>query len=488
MPRWGGSVVIAGAGFGMVDRLAVVYLALPVAIFFLQWFKPWFGAPLAVAALAGLPYLLPLPASHEQRTLPVRSLVFAAAVAAVWTLLGGAGHFFFANYFDWHLRDAVLRDLAVLPLPPAYRMDAGLPLILRAPLGYFALPGLLGRLLGVRYADGILFLWTFAGTLLFLVQILAGERRWRSLLLIAATVVLFSGMDVLGNPQSLFDITSHKEWWAGLFQYSSDSTLLFWVPNHALPGWLSIALLYRARDNRRFLAIAAWLGALTLIWAPLVSIGLLPFFAALTWRSLRHGTWRSLFSICNLVAGPLVAGGSAIYLTIATGSIPSGNGPAVPWQAWIFIYLTFLLVEFLLLSYLLVRDFRDGIEPLYFGVAIAVLILLPNFSFGPGNDIVMRGSIPALAAVMFAVVDGWARPARLLRPNFLLTLLLLIGAVTPASEIARALLWPRWEPRLDRSVYEAAGGASANYLAVLEPCSLAARLLRAPVVAPAGGG
>jgi len=481
-PRWGGQVVIAGTGFQLVDKFAVLYLALPVAIFFAQWFNPWFGLPLAAAAVAGLGYLWPIRAAGGSAAFPGRTLA-AAAVAAIWTLLSGAGHFFFANYFDWHIRDAVLRDLAVIPIPPVYRIENGVATILRAPVAYYVLPGLMGRLAGVKYAEGFLYLWTFAGTLLFLLQVMAGERRWRSLGLIAATVVLFSGMDILGDPETLLDITSHKEWWAGLYQYSSDSTLLFWAPNHALPGWLSIALIYRCRDDPRFLAIAAWLGALTLLWAPLVSIGLLPFFAALAYRSFRRGGWLNLFSICNLVAAPLVGAGAALYVTIGAGTIAApgvGMIPSVPLLPQALIYFAFILIEFAILCYLLVRDSKNGIEPLFFGVAVAVLIVLPLFKYGPNNDLVMRSSIPALAAVMFAVVDGWARPARLLKPNALLTIVLLIGAVTPVSEIARALLWPNWEPRLDRSVYDATGGASTNYLAELKPGSLAAMVLRQP--------
>ena len=78
-------MVIAGAGFDLVDKLAVLYLALPVALFFAQWFKPWFGLPLAAASLAGLPYLLPTGSRIAERS-PGAQLAFAAAVAAVWTL------------------------------------------------------------------------------------------------------------------------------------------------------------------------------------------------------------------------------------------------------------------------------------------------------------------------------------------------------------------------------------------------------------------
>ena len=69
---------------------------------------------------------------------------------------------------------------------------------------------------------------------------------------VAAVVVLFSGLDIIGSllddgPRFRTDwnITTHLEWWAGKYQYSSMTTQLFWVPNHALGGWLIIGLLFR---------------------------------------------------------------------------------------------------------------------------------------------------------------------------------------------------------------------------------------------------
>ncbi len=99
-----------------------------------------------------------------------------------------------------------------------------------------------------------------------------------------------------------------------------------------------------------------------------------------------------------------------LYLTIAAATIAGPDLGSLPLLPQAIIYLAFILIEFLVLCYLLVRNFKDGIEPLFFGVAVAVLLVLPLFKFGPNNDLVMRSSIPALAAVMFAVVDGWARP------------------------------------------------------------------------------
>ena len=58
---------------------------------------------------------------------------------------------------------------------PLIASTDGVATILRAPVAYYVLPGLLGRLAGAIYGDGFLYLWTFAGTLLFLLQVMAGE-------------------------------------------------------------------------------------------------------------------------------------------------------------------------------------------------------------------------------------------------------------------------------------------------------------------------
>jgi len=467
---------IAGAGMSAVDRLAIIYLALPVAIFFFTWFKPLYGVPLAAAALAGIPFLFPLKFGPSSD----RSWLIAAVVATGWTLLGGAGHFFFADYFDWHMRDAVLRDLVMLPAPVTYTVQDGMATILRAPIAYYMVPALLGRIAGLRNADWFLFLWTLAGVFLFLMQVMAGERRWKALALIATVVVLFSGMDILMSTLApVFQAGSDRlSWPYPFFMYRSNTTSLFWGPTHALPAWLTIALIYRCWKDRRFVSLAAWVGALTLLWSPLVSIGLLPFFLALATRALFAGNWRPLLSVCNLVAAPLIALVAALYLTAAAGTIHAAGADPYSWLDKAVLYAKFIPAEFLLLALALLRAHRDGIQPLFFAVAVAVLLLLPFFHFGPNNDLSLYASIPALAAIMFAVVDGWARPLRIGGPGILVTVILVLGALAPLSELYRSASWPSWKPDLQRSVVDASGGQSPNYLLRLDPDMSLMRLLR----------
>jgi hypothetical protein len=125
-----------------------------------------------------------------------------------------------------------------------------------------------------------------------------------------------------------------------------------------------------------------------------------------------------------------------------------------------------------------------GIDRPFFVVSIAVLLALPLARFGPHNDLVMRASIPALSIMMFSLVDGWARsPARDHR-WFVVLIAVLVGAVSPITEIARALTWARWPANPARTVVDVTQGNSPNYLLTFSPRARLAGLLRPPVIAP----
>jgi hypothetical protein len=313
-------------------------------------------------------------------------------------------------------------------------------------------------------------------------QMLEGPLDMRRLLLSAAVVVLFSGMDLLAPPEMVPGPGGQGAWQAFFYQSTYNANLLLGFPNHGIPGWLATALLYRCRDDGRFVAMTAWLGALTLLWAPLVSIGLLPFFAALAWRSLRAGGFRRLFSIVNLVATPLVVAASALYLMQAAGTIVTTGTTATPLapdlQAFLPIYVQFIVLEFGILAMALVAFHRDAIEPVFFAVAILSLLLLPWFHFGPNNDLVTRGSIPAMTMLMFTVLDCWARPFRIGGRGIVVAVILLVGAVLPVARMVQVFTQPAWQPDLQHSLYEVTRGGSPNYLAIVPKGSLLGRLLK----------
>lgn len=452
-----------------ISGLALLYLSLPIALFFLGWFNLPIGLALFLLLAIGVRHAIATttPVSKPHRVPWQRhdlwGIVLIALVAVLWSLLGGAGHFFYAN-FDWTTRDAVLRDLALTDWPVGYAADGMFDQILRAPVAYYLPAAALSKVLGGDWASSLLWIWTAAGAGLFLSLLPQAPRfRWQVLGLIV--VILFSGLDIVGwvtARGSLPELGGHIEWWARAYQYSSNSTQLFWVPNHALPAWIAIALLYRHWKNTDFLRFAPMLSATLPLWSPFAAIGMAPFLCLLIPSALRT---RGALSVTNLAPAIGILAITGRYLTLDMETVPAQNMLAGGISlGFVTHYLWFVVLEFGLLSLILAR--RANATLLL--IAVLSLASLPLFRLGQGNDLVMRGGVPALMLLCILTLDlFYQNDGHMVRRTFA-TVLLVIGAVTPAQEIIRAVALPAWKMDMAHNLVEASGGvAPPHYVAKL---------------------
>jgi hypothetical protein len=494
----------------LLDRLAMGYVYLPLFLFLGGWFEWWAALPLlACAVYAARPLIArrpdrPTNASQppERTRFSVTSLQIAIAVVvgSAWAVLGGTDHWVFANA-DWHIRDAVLHDLVDAAWPVGYGELDGQVSLLRASIGYFLPAALIGKAAGLAAAHVALLAWTAAGASLFLLQVLSLTRsRLSTALLAAAIVVLFSGLDIVGSLlndgprfRSDWNITTHLEWWAQLYQYSSMTTQLFWVPNHALAGWLLIGLLYRNAGAATLDASLPMLAVAAALWSPLSAIGLVPFIAwKLGGNLLGEGSLRKALRLLHpltWVPALIVGAAVAAYLTLDPGNIPKGfalAGNSADDDAMNLLrQAQFFLLEAGFIGAAILA-LRRSVEVI---LALALLAVLPLLYLGPGNDLVMRASIPSLAilaiASCLALVEV-AADRRSLRNKAILCGLLIVGAMTPLAEIARAILLPIWPVNLQASLVGASCGAyPPHYVARLGGEAIG-RILRRPSPMPLG--
>ena len=468
-----------------LDAALVLYLVLPLLIF-----CAWFRLPLAVGLAALLAYSLFRTLSGvPRRSWPVRPRTAAviAVVALAWTAIAGVGHFFYAN-LDWVTRDAVLRDLTATAWPPAYLADGGFPMILRAPVAYYLPAAVVGWLAGSGAGDFALYLWTALGFGLFLAAATTLFSTPRQRAIAVVLMLAFGGMDLVGAiivSGSMPAPDAHLEWWALFAQYSSNSTLLFWVPNHALPAWLGTLLILRLWRQPELARIAPMMGAAMLLWAPLAAIGLAPFFVAgLAWRR----DFRGLFALHTGWPWLAMAFIVARYVTLDAETIPGGWAFAGrPLGLFMTSYIPFCLLEFGVLAWALKR--LEAFD-LVLTIAVVVLLALPLYRFGAANDLAMRASIPALTVLALATVrplvdgghSGW---------RYLLVAVLVVGAMGSEHEPVRAFQVPRWAPTgqtLVESLGPPSPGAHAalpsNYFAHLNQPGLATMLREPTMVTP----
>ncbi|MBT0664858.1 hypothetical protein KI809_11150 [Geobacter pelophilus] len=458
----------------LTERMIIVYMALPVAVFYLGWLKPMIG--ILCAVLLGLLICSRLKKEFIQKDGSLSLTVIASAIllAACWSCLGGAGHLFYANN-DWPVRDAVLRDLVVYPWPVTYSISADNMLLLRAPLGYYLFPALLGKIIGLKVADYLLLGWTILGTTLLFLHLCASCRKNSHALLTISVFIFFSGMDIVGSliMNAPVAVTTYMEYWAEYFQYPSMTTLLFWVPNHGLSGWLAASLFIRHWKNSFFLPIAFFLVTITPLWSPFTAIGVMLLFIASLLYHIRHGNWKHLLvpetGVATLIALPIVH-----YLTIQAAQVASGGAilSVLPTGEFFYYYTFFVCLELAVVPLILTGEikYRSGNSWLI-ASTFFYLLLLPFFYYAPTNELVMRCSIPLLAviAIRTSTVLVAFMENRAYALAVLTVAILLIGAATPAWEIARALQLPRWRPDLATNLVTATNAEYRHYYTRVQP-------------------
>jgi hypothetical protein len=473
-----------------LDRWVIAYLVLPLALFVVGWLHWWVAAVL-VACMAYA--LRPLwdRRGDPSSTASVSRLHFAMAICigAGWTVFGGAGHLLFAN-MDWHIRDAVLHDLVTSSWPVGYGELDGRQTVLRAPLAFYLPAAAVGKLAGLAAADLAMALWTALGTCLFLLQVLTlFPSRFAVSAMAAAVVVFFSGFDIIGwllnyggRFRDNWNIAMHLEWWAGSYQYSSMTTQLFWVPNHALGGWLIIGLLFRDRATllNPLLPIVLVSAAL---WSPLSAVGAAPFVIWRLCETLFKD--RSVGLLHPRVWGPSLIVGVVVvaYLVLDPSRISKGLAVAGKLHAAVsgelLRQLQFFMLEAGILGFAILA-IRQSSEVV---LSLVILAVLPLVYLGPANDLVMRASIPsltvlAIGAGLALAGDGGGR--RKIAKKGLLGCCLVIGAVTPIAEFARAAVLPVWPQNRNATIVAAdCGNFPPHYIARLGDEAVV-QLLRSP--------
>lgn len=466
--------------------IALAYLALPVFLYFPGWFQP--APALIMITLLGYACWRALSAAALASTPwpPTRLVALVLLIASVWSIFGGAGHFFYANAHDWIIRDGVLRDLTVAPWPPSYEAGELDVFILRAPVAYYLPAAAIAKLTGLATADKLLWLWTMIGIMVFFLLLPLRHVALMRATIALAIVVLFSGMDIIGfmfpdfHPAAFPIQGAFIDWWIKpppLVSYWSNTSNLFWNPNHSLPAWISIALFYRHWRHPRFLAITPLLVAVLPLWSPFALIGMAPFLfmQGLRWwlTTPRHALDGWAIAACLGIFGVIF-----VTLVIPASGIQYGMTLTTPPEhgKWVYLndynhvltylenYSLFVIFEFAIIALLVF----PAVDRRLFITAVATLLVLPLLSIGPGNDLAMRGSIPSLGVLCIGAVNAFAHPKRPIGVyrRWLLVVVLLMGAVTPYFEFSRAIARKPWAPNPDFTLIDANNGAIAHHYLV----------------------
>ena len=461
----------------IIIAAAIAYLLLPLLLFFIGFLKIYFAIPLSVLFIAfALRLFLSLrkkssdafalhghlhtnkrktTAARIRKTMhsPAVFALLAFFALALWVILSGIGGFSYQNT-DFFARNPIYRDLIDYPWPVIYDLSTE-PLAVQSVLGfgtaafayYFCFwlpPAALSKLL--RFGDAgrelTLYFWTFLGVLLIFACLTQLFRRRAYTTLLG--LLFFGGLDILcfRHIYGFFRLGEHMEWWATYFQYSAQTTQLFWVFNQVIPVWLITSLFLLLSDNKN----TAGLLSLSFAYSPWATIGLIPFgLAALC----KKGQAKEAINPLNILVPISMA---FVFGSFYLASSGSGGGMGLVFSLYpdatpkqiLLRYLCFVLIEFGI--YYLVAG-PELLRLPYAKTTLLVLLVLP-FLYIRDFNFTMRASTPALFVLMVGCIYALHEiPARQKWRRVLLAIVLIIGMGTSLSEVARSIQKRRELPR-----------------------------------------
>ena len=450
---------------GSVSRigpiLALSYLFLPFLFFDLGWIRPVCSVPIAAASLVGFVLACrKMPALWVPR-MTSANLAKAAACAALlglWVWSSGIGGYVWGEV-DHLARNTVFKMLVERSWPlysantPGFPPDTE-PTLLSYYVGFFLPASLVGKAVSLRVGFFALWCWAFFGVCLAYYFVCARLRRilvWPVLVF-----VFFSGADSVGvvlrdlmHPGIIpfWSATSNFEQWSA-YNYSCQTTQLYWVYNQAIPAWIATGLLLCGlpASCTLFLAAALMVNATF----PFVAICFLS--AVLAWTALPAGPagesvgrkalrWARGFVSAPNVLGPLAVGiPSFLYLSGNTAGSRFGLG--FHWTYPLFVFLE-VVVPMVPLFVFMRKDFR------YRAVGLA-LLLIPFGRVGFAHDFYSRTSISLLFVLLVWTVEGLDRAIRERRIGVVAAFLavLALGAPTALHEMSRTFVRTRAIPDL----------------------------------------
>lgn len=412
-------------------RMALIYLTLPLLLFFIGYLRIYWAAffTLAVGAACALSMRSferntdgSIP-DIQERSIEIKPSYIIVLLLLIPPLLYWAGVSEFGNCTEDHrVRYAILNDLVEYKWPVVYDFATQQNPQVAAALGsgkaafayyfvFWMVPSLIGKLFGLMAARIALLIWSGLG--LFLIATGASLLYKRASRLLFLLLILFAGFDVI--PYAINRLTGHATTWEcwtkHLFIHGNYYQLMN-VFNQSIPGWL-ITILLMLNVNSRSIGL---LGGLMFCYSPWATIGILPLcickfiVANRTPKTTTHSTFarnllRNLFTVENL-ALPIIS--LVLFGSLYTANPNATGADGFIWKfydsPWVFFrdYLLYAFFEFGLWFILVIR--KNKKDPMLW-TAFATLLVLPIYKISIANDFLMRGSMaPMFLISLYAVM------------------------------------------------------------------------------------
>lgn len=475
--------------YGFIKAAALVYLTLPLIIFFIGYLRAAWAIPTAIAGAAALVYGVKL-AIEDKRKLTIRiSTLIIMTIAAILTV-------YYCNIgecvwgtTDHAFRRATLRDLIDYKWPVIYDLTKQSNPVVNQVLPdttvgfayYFAfwmVPATVGKLAGFTAGNVTLMIWAFLGIILTFIAMsgLSKGKAWS----VIFSYICFSGLDVIPY---FYNEAHPKQYWMWLegwvehMYYISNFNQLLNVYNQCIPVFLIVAVLMLSDDNR----LVGFFGSLTFAYSPWATFGMIPVAVYYLINNKEQRTIKRMINPLNIVVPVLMlvvfvplftANPAATAVKGLTGSFYDNIGK------FILCYLLFVVIEIGPAALLTFKKFN---KTAIYKIAIISLLIIPLYRVSAQNDFTMRASIPALFVLCImlssslgdidvkAIPDNWGRKDILQKLKGVGTVILLAGMAYVWFQMSVTILASTYDgtPRCNEDIYSFGDVQKEDYLPLI---------------------
>lgn len=425
--------------------VSLCYLMLPLIIFFIGFIRLQYALPLTAISLYSL-YRVQRTEGSSCLRLDKKQLAIILVLSVMASWLAGIGGFF-SQTWDFVVKNPLLRDLCnhSWPLyidlskePQEIQDIIGSDKVAFVYYLFFYLPAAACGKIGGEFVARIVFLlWSALGIFLVLVNTIEyvlrdRETSLRNVILSLFVFFCFGGLDIIGQLRNVDFTSAHsvfyeypilsevEEWCSKYFKpWGGNIHGLVWYFNQSIPVWL-ITIMILSRSN---LKSVFFLYSFTLLYSPWATLGMFPIIIYVWLRGnkgnrlLSKEEFMESLSIHNIIF-PLV-------LLVVVASYYGANNASTGTRGWFFDFMTigkfcinyplFVLIEIGVYVWFLRNRIKTS--PIL-QISILVLLALPFYHITIPNDLLMRGSIPALYVICVYwtvyVIENFHRQKKLL--------------------------------------------------------------------------
>ncbi len=402
----------------MITAAGIFYIYLPLIAFLLRWTNILTSVICMAAAALCIIRIIKNSNNCSEDTIYIEPFIFIGAILFFCWIGYYAGWGRFVDQTDdWRKHNALLADL-VNRKWPVYYVNGDDHSMLVYYIGQYIIPALAGKIFrSVRIAETALYIWNEIGLILVFLNIInyLKIKNFQGQLICMLMIPFFSvplwlselilkrltGINMMGSIRWFYDYHYIK------LQYSNNYTLLRWVFQQTITIWLITVLFMKYKDRLEYYVP---------LLLPAVMYGLFGFIGIIFLAAgglfemilkIKNGSriLKKIFSpenICTALTWGLV------FLAYYSGNIFSEKPEVLgfslmPYQNESYsIYFIFIFTNVIPYTLILLPGHRkDGV---YYASALT-LILLPLFTMGMFNDLVMRSSIPALFVFMVYLLE-----------------------------------------------------------------------------------